>query len=116
MFLTAKGKFVDTYEWHSLAAGILASSFYYMPIEFSTEISYLFMTAVGCIALGIEVYRVKEETSVSVDVLGDKVATLKDQIGKEGHYGLLGLIVPHASAELSQYVPEVIAIISNLIG
>ena len=95
MFLTAKGKIVDTLEWHAFAAGLLASSFYYLPIEGAHEFSYLMMTGVATAALGIEAYRVKEKKDVSVDDVTPDVDSLKDQIEKEGQYSLLGLILPH---------------------
>lgn len=95
-FLTAKGKLIDNVEWHAFGTGIIASSFYYAPIKHSTEFSYLLVTAVASIALGVELYRVKKNGNLSRSSV--EVASLKRQIKEEGQYALLGLVVPHALA------------------
>lgn len=111
MFLTAKGKFVDTLEWHSFAVGMIASGFYYVDMTYAQELSYFLMFAVGSIALGVEVYRFKKSPNeLELDV-GTKVDSLRDQIEKEGQYALFGMIIPPGIVELT---PVVVSIVTNL--
>lgn len=107
-FLTAKGKLIDDIEWHALAAGLIASLFYYLPFKHAQEFSYLLMTGVATTALGIEAYRFKKKKDVSVDDVTPDVDSLKDQIEKEGQYSLLGLLLPHLFVLLLQITSNLI--------
>lgn len=94
-FLTAKGKYIDTYELHAFGVGLIASSLFYVPDPRIQKLSTGMMVTLSGIALGVEGVKEKKHRSKVAEVALDTTIPLRRQIEKEGQYTLLGLATPH---------------------
>lgn len=96
LFLTAKGKFVDTYEMHSFGASLLIGLMWYMEAVPNEAVQVLHIVVLST-ALGVQAVSKEEDKGSLTDKLMDSVFSnkLRKQISAEGHYAILGLSVPH---------------------
>lgn len=96
LFLTAKGKLVDTYELHAFGVGVAVSTLYIVvPPELKGPVKFILAADLG-IAFGLQMAKKKDKegtiSGAAKDVLfGSK---LRKQISKEGHYNVVGVLIP----------------------
>jgi len=97
LFLTAKGKLLDTYEVHSFGVGLSLSFLYIAAPDLRFLTQWVILGGLG-IALGLQLGKERPGEGPIAAAGKDAVfgSKLRKQVSAEGHYFVVGLVLPFA--------------------
>lgn len=99
-FLTAKNKYIDTYELHAFGSGLIVSMMFYAPDPRIQKLALGLMGTLSMIALGLEEAKEKKHRGNISEAMLDAAIPFRKQIRKEGQYTILGIATPHVAIHL----------------